>query len=119
MYAVIKTGGKQYRVAPSEVILVEKVEKKEGDSIEFSEVLLVSDGDQVSIGTPYIAGVSVHGKVLGQEKGEKVVVAKFKAKVRYRRRTGHRQMLTRVQIVSIGKGVKQPEKGKEKVKNKK
>lgn len=101
-YAVIKTGGKQYKVAEGDVITVERLSTKANETITFSEVLLhVNDGQSV-FGQPTISGFSVTGKVLEHLRGEKIRVAKYKAKVRYRRVTGHRQELSKVAIESIG-----------------
>jgi large subunit ribosomal protein L21 len=105
-YAVIRTGGKQYKVAEGQVIEVEKLLAEPNSSITFSDVLLVAGENTPVIGSPLITDVAVTGKVLEQIKGEKIRVAKYKAKVRYRRVTGHRQLLTRVQIESIGSGKK-------------
>jgi len=101
-YAVIKTGGKQYKVTEGQVIEVERLESAAGPSVVFNDVLLVAGEDSPLVGTPFISNVQVVGKVMGDIKGDKIRVAKYKAKVRYRRVTGHRQSLTRVQIESIG-----------------
>lgn len=101
-YAVIKTGGKQYRVSEGQVIEVERLDMEPNSSITFNDVLLVAGDTTPQIGNPFIANTKVIGKVLGEHKGDKIRVAKYKAKVRYRRVTGHRQLLTRVQIESIG-----------------
>jgi large subunit ribosomal protein L21 len=101
-YAVIKTGGKQYKVTEGQVIEVERLESIGGPSVVFNDVLLVAGEDSPLVGTPFISNVQVVGKVMGDIKGEKIRVAKYKAKVRYRRVTGHRQSLTRIQIESIG-----------------
>lgn len=100
-YAVLKTGGKQYRVSEGQVLEVEKLNKKPKERVDFSEVLLlVNEGDR-QIGKPQVEGVKVEAEVLEQIKGPKIRVAKFKAKVRYRRVRGHRQSLTRVKIEKI------------------
>jgi len=101
MYAVLTTGGKQYRVEAGSTLVVEKLAGEPGSSVTFDRVLLVGDGESVMVGTPTVAGASVAATVLGEELGEKIVVFKFKQKVKYRRRTGHRQHLTRVRIDSI------------------
>lgn len=101
-YAVIKTGGKQYKVAEGDVITVERVATQPNDTITFSDVLLHIAGDQATFGQPTISGFTVTGKVLEHLRGEKIRVAKYKAKVRYRRVTGHRQELSKIQIESIG-----------------
>jgi large subunit ribosomal protein L21 len=101
VFAIIKTGGHQYRVAPGDTIDVEKVEGKVGDIVELGEVLLLGTNDGVQIGSPLVEGAKVTAKVVAQRKGEKLVVFKFKAKKRYRRKTGHRQSLTRLAITEI------------------
>ena len=109
MYAVLMTGGKQYRVEAGSTLVVEKVGGEPGSSITFDRILLVGDGKDVMVGSPTIPGASVSATVLGEALGPKIVVFKFKQKVKYRRRTGHRQHLTRLRIDSIsadGKTVK-------------
>lgn len=101
-YAVIRTGGKQYRVSEGDVVDVERLPQTEGN-VSFSDVLLVSDGNTVTVGKPLVDGMSVNGVIVDSVRGEKIRVAKFKAKVRYRRVTGHRQSLSRVKIETIGK----------------
>ena len=99
MYAIIKTGGKQYCVEEGKVITIEKLDVEAGE-VAFDEVLLVS-GDSVKIGQPTVAGAKVTGKVLEQGKGAKIRIFKYKAKSNYRRRQGHRQPFTKVQIEKI------------------
>ena len=109
MYAVLMTGGKQYRVEAGSTLVVEKVGGEPGSSITFDRILLVGDGEDVTVGSPTVPGASVSATVLGEALGPKIVVFKFKQKVKYRRRTGHRQHLTRLRIDSIsadGKTVK-------------
>lgn len=109
MYAVLMTGGKQYRVEAGSTLVVEKVGGEPGSSITFDRILLVGDGNDVTVGSPTVPGASVSATVLGEALGPKIVVFKFKQKVKYRRRTGHRQHLTRLRIDSIsadGKTVK-------------
>ena len=109
MYAVLMTGGKQYRVEAGSTLVVEKIGGEPGSSVTFERILLVGDGDAVTVGSPTVAGASVSATVLGEALGPKIVVFKFKQKVKYRRRTGHRQHLTRLRIDSIsahGKTVK-------------
>ena len=101
MYAVIKTGGKQYRVQQGDVIFVEKIDSQANDAVTFEEVLLVGDGEQTKIGAPVVAGAKVEGKVLSQVKAKKVVVYKYKAKKNERKKQGHRQPYTKVEIVAI------------------
>ena len=101
MYAVIKTGGKQYRVQQGDVIFVEKIDSQANDAVTFEEVLLVGDGEQTKIGAPVVAGAKVEGKVLAQVKSKKVVVYKYKAKKGERKKQGHRQPYTKVEITAI------------------
>jgi len=101
MYAVLMTGGKQYRVEAGSTLVVEKVGGEPGSSITFDRILLVGDGEDVMVGSPTVSGASVSATVLGEALGPKIVVFKFKQKVKYRRRTGHRQHLTRLRIDSI------------------
>ena len=101
MYAVIQTGGKQYRVQQGDVIFVEKINAQADEAVTFDEVLLVGDGDQTKIGAPTVAGAKVEGKVLGQVKGKKIVVYKYKAKKNERKKQGHRQPYTKVEITAI------------------
>lgn len=101
MIAVIETGGKQYRVAPGDVIDVEKLAVEEGAEVVLDRVLLVSNDDGVKVGTPHVEGAKVVAKVAGHGKGKKILVFKFKPKKRYRRRMGHRQPYTRLRIESI------------------
>jgi large subunit ribosomal protein L21 len=102
MYAVIRTGGKQYRVARNEVIEVEKLDVEPGTTIAFDEVLLVGEGDSATVGTPLVAGASVSATVLDQTRGEKIIVFKKKRRHNYRRKNGHRQNHTVLKIVSLG-----------------
>ena len=101
MYAVIKTGGKQYRVQQGDVIFVEKINAQADEQVTFEEVLLVGNGDETKIGTPVVAGAKVEGKVLAQVKAKKVVVYKYKAKKNERKKQGHRQPYTKVEITAI------------------
>lgn len=101
MYAVIKTGGKQYRVQKDDVIYVEKLDVKEGDVVNF-DVLMLGKDDGVVIGAPVIEGAKVAGEVLGQVKSAKVVVYKYKSKKNERKKQGHRQPYTKVKITEIG-----------------
>ena len=101
MYAVIKTGGKQYRVQQGDVIFVEKIDAQADEAVTFDEVLLVSDGDASKIGTPVVEGAKVVGKVLAQVKSKKIVVYKYKAKKNERKKQGHRQPYTKVEITAI------------------
>ena len=101
MYAIIKTGGKQYKVAEGDEVIVEKLEVAEGDSVTFDEVLAIVDGENVKIGTPQVEGAKVSGKVVKNGKGPKIRIFKFKHKTNYRRRQGHRQPFTKVKIEKI------------------
>ena len=101
MYAVLSSGGKQYRVEAGSTLMLERLEGEPGAQVTFDRVLLIGDGDDVTIGTPTVAGASVSGTVLGEALGPKLVIFKFKQKVKYRRRTGHRQHMTRVRIDAI------------------
>ena len=113
MYAVIRTGGKQYRVAEGDRIQIEKLEASVGDTVNFEEVLLVDDGSATQVGTPLLNGATVSGEVVAQGKGEKIIVFKYKPRKGYRRRTGHRQQLTDVNITGISvKGSKKASKPK-------
>jgi len=103
MLAVIKTGGKQYLVSPEDKIKIEKIEGKEGDKIEFPEVLLIRKNKKTSIGTPTIKGAKVIGKILRQTRAEKIIVFKYKPKKRYKKKKGHKQPFTEVEIVDIKK----------------
>jgi len=101
MYAVLTSGGKQYRVEPGNTLIVERLAVEAGASITFDRVLLVGDGEAVTVGTPLVSGATVSATVLGEELGPKIIIFKFKQKATYRRRTGHRQHLTRVRIDGI------------------
>lgn len=106
MYAVIKTGGKQYKVAPNDVILVEKLPVETGSSIEFDEVLLVADDKGQTFGAPLVVGATVAATVLEQARGDKIIVFKKKRRKNYRRKAGHRQDLTALRITDILTGGK-------------
>ena len=101
MHAVIQTGGKQYRVEEKQIIYIEKIDAQVNDVVTFDEVLLVSNEGETKIGTPVVAGAKVEGKVLGQVKAAKIVVFKYKAKKNIRKRQGHRQPYTKVEITAI------------------
>src|SRR5687768_10315980 len=100
MYAVIESGGKQYRVQPGDTVVLEKLPGSPGDAIEFDKVLLVSSDDSVAIGRPVVDGARVSGKILEQGRGEKLTVYKFKRRKNQRKRNGHRQAYTAVAINS-------------------
>lgn len=101
MHAVVRTGGKQYRVTPGDIFEVEKLDGNVGDTISLTDVLLVSNGDEVKIGQPIVDGATVTAKITGQHRGEKILVFRYRPKKRIRVRRGHRQYLTRLQIQSI------------------
>lgn len=101
MYAIIETGGKQYRVSEGDVITIEKLEANEGEAVQFDRVLTVVKDGSVTLGKPLIAGAKVTGQVMAQGKGKKILVFKYKAKSNYRRRQGHRQPFTKVVIEKI------------------
>jgi len=103
MLAIIKTGGKQYVVSPGDKIKVEKLDEADGNEYAFEVLLCDKDGDgkNVKIGTPVLTDVTVTGKILGQVKGEKLIIFKYKPKKRYKRKVGHRQKFTEVEIISI------------------
>ena len=103
-YAVIRTGGKQYRVAPGDVIRVEKLAGDPGAEIEFSEVLMTAGEAGVQLGKPMVSGARVTGVVLQQDKAKKILVYKKKRRKNYRRRRGHRQMFTAVRVTGIATG---------------
>lgn len=101
MYAVMESGGKQYRVEKDDIVFLEKLEAKEGDSVSFDKVLLISNEEGIEIGKPYIENAKVEAKVLENGKAKKIIVYKYKAKKNYRKKQGHRQPFTKVQINSI------------------
>lgn len=101
MYAVIKTGGKQYKVSEGEILKVEKITGNRGDVVSLDDVLLISKGEEIKVGTPTLEGAKVVGEILGQTKGSKVTVFKMKRRKGYRKKTGHRQNLTNLRIKEI------------------
>lgn len=100
-FAVIKTGGKQYKVKEKDVLKIEKTLGNKGDKVLFEQVLMRADGDNIEIGKPVVEGAKVEGRILEQGKSKKVLVVKYKPKVRYKKRVGHRQRFTRVEILTI------------------
>ena len=100
-YAIVQTGGKQYKVSPGETIDVARLTTAEGSTIELDQVLLIADGEKLMVGTPTVEGAKVIAEVLSEGKGKKVIVFKYKPKVRYRRMKGHRQPYTRLAIKEI------------------
>ena len=100
MYAIIKTGGKQYRVQKDDVFKIEKINAEAGDTVTFDEVIAVG-GDTLTVGTPFVEGTAVHAEVVEQGKNDKVIIYKYKAKKDYRKKTGHRQPYTKLVIEKI------------------
>lgn len=101
MKAVIKTGGKQYFVQPGDKITIEKLDAEAGKEVTFPEVLLLEKNKKLEIGDPFVKGAKVTAKVVAQEKGPKLIIFKYKSKKRYKRKIGHRQKLTQVEILEI------------------
>lgn len=102
MYAIVHTGGKQYRVAPGDTLRVEYLPADEGDLVELEDVRMLSDeGGDVTLGSPAIEGAKVTAEVLAQGRAKKVIVFKYKAKTRYRRKNGHRQNFTELRVTDI------------------
>jgi len=101
IYAIIETGGKQYRVSPGQTIDVEWLDVAEGNTVELDRVLLIAQGERVTVGNPTVSGAKVVATSQGEGKGKKVIVFKYKPKVRYRKKTGHRQTYTRLVIDKI------------------
>ena len=101
MYAIIESCGKQYKVAEGDVVFFEKLDAEEGKKVSFDKVVLVSDDKKVEVGAPYVKGVKVEGKVVSHGKGKKIIVYKMKPKKNYRRKQGHRQPYTKVEITAI------------------
>jgi large subunit ribosomal protein L21 len=101
MYAVFRTGGKQYRASQGEKLRVEKLDAEVGDSIEFDQILLVGEGSEVKLGSPLVEGGKVAATVTAQGRGDKIDVVKFKRRKNYKRQHGHRQHYTEVEITSI------------------
>jgi large subunit ribosomal protein L21 len=101
MYAVIKTGGKQHRVSEGDVIAIEKIHGEKGDTVFFDEVLLVSRDEHVRVGTPCLQGVRVSGEIIEQTKTRKINVFKMKRRKGFKKKTGHRQTLTKMKIKEI------------------
>jgi len=101
IYAIVETGGKQYKVSPGQVIDVDHLDLAEGNTVELDKVLLIADDDRVTVGTPTVDGAKVMATSQGGGKAKKVIVLKYKPKVRYRKKTGHRQLYTRLAIDKI------------------
>lgn len=118
MYAVFRSGGKQYRASKGEVLRLEKLDADEGAEVSFDEVLLVGDGKDIKVGSPLLSGTSVSAKVLKQGKSKKVSVVKFRRRQNYLRQHTHRQFFTEVEITDISSGKAAPKKAAEKVEEK-
>ena len=103
MYAIIATGGKQYKVAEGDILRVEKLEAAEGDKVTFDQVLMIGGDDEAVIGSPVVEGASVSATVTANGKADKVIVYKYKPKTGYHKKNGHRQLFTEVRIDSIAK----------------
>ena len=101
MFAIIQTGGKQYKVTPGQKLKIEKLETPAGERVVFDKVLLTADGDAVQVGKPYIESAKVEGKVIRQDRADKVIVFKYHSKTRQRKKKGHRQPFTEVEIAGI------------------
>ena len=101
MLAVIKPGGKQYKIIPGQKLKIEKLEKNVGEEITYEEVLLIENGKEVLVGKPFVAGAKVSGKITSQGRNRKVIIYKYKPKKRYRLKKGHRQPYTEIEIVKI------------------
>jgi len=108
MFAIVKTGGKQYRVGPGDQIVVERIEGEVGAEVALDQVLAISDGELNALGTPTVANASVHAKIVQQPRGTKVIVFKKKRRKNYRRKRGHRQELTVLRIEGINRGLDEP-----------
>lgn len=106
MYAVVKTGGKQYRVAKDDTILVEKLDAEEGQKVTLSDVMLLGEGDNVTVGTPVVANASVEAQVVSQTRGPKIIIFRRKRRKNHRRTQGHRQDLTLLKITDINTSAK-------------
>lgn len=113
MHAVIRTGGKQYRVAEGDILRVEKLQAEAGDKVELDEVLLISDGETVAVGNPLVTGGKVTAEVRSHGRGDKIEVIKFKRRKKYRRKQGHRQDYTELQVTAIAGGGKAKSTGKQ------
>ena len=106
MYAVVASGGKQYKVQTGEVVALEKLEGEKGTAVNLDKVLLIGDQGKITVGSPIISGAVVHGEILRTEKGKKIIIFKKKKRKAYRRTNGHRQFYTQVRITGIEAGPK-------------
>ena len=114
MYAIIESCGKQYKVAQGDVVFFEKLDAEEGKKVTFDKVILVSEDGKVQVGNPYVKGVKVEGKVVSHGKAKKIIVFKMKPKKNYRRKQGHRQPYTKVEITSVKTATKKAETAEKK-----
>jgi large subunit ribosomal protein L21 len=101
MFAVIQTGGKQYKISPGQKLKIEKLDVKIGDKVFFDKVLLIADGDNIKIGAPYIEGAKIEANILKQACDKKKIVFRYHSKTRYRKKKGHRQHFTEVEVIKI------------------
>ncbi len=104
MYAIVRTGGKQYKVAEGDFVQIEKLDAAEGDSVELDKIMMLADGEDVTIGTPFVEGAKVTAVVSRQARAKKVHIIKFRRRKHSRRRMGHRQYFTELKITAISKG---------------
>ncbi len=115
IYAIIETGGKQYKVTPGQTIDVERLDVAEGSTVELEKVLLIAEGDKMKVGTPTVEGAKVIATSQGEGRTRKIIVFKYKPKVRYRKKTGHRQFYTRLVIDRIVEPVNKARRGEKEV----
>ena len=101
MYAVVKTGGKQYRVSKGDRVKIEKIPGEVGDEVRFDEVLMIGGTPDMKVGTPHVSGAAVSARIVGQDRSKKIIVFKFKRRKGYKKKQGHRQAYTRVEITGI------------------
>jgi len=101
MYAVIQTGGKQYKVAPGDVVRIETMGAKKGETVEFKDVYMIADGDKISVGKPTLSSASVTAEVMGEGRGEKLLIFKHRRRKGFRRTNGHRQNFTSIKVKEI------------------
>ncbi len=101
MFAIVESGGKQYKVSPGNALTVERIKSEPGETVELDKVLMIGDEGGVTVGNPFLSGAKVRAHVLANDRDEKIVVFRYKAKSNYRRRTGHRQEQTRLRITDI------------------
>jgi large subunit ribosomal protein L21 len=104
MYAVIESGGKQHRVEPGEVLRLEKLDASEGETVNFDKVMMIGEGEDIQIGTPFVNGGAVTAEVVSHGRGDKVTIIKMRRRKHYRRQAGHRQYFTEVKIKEISGG---------------